>query len=1182
MKKMRYVSLAVLLCACLCQSGCLWMRNAPDIAPALPSTITIGLNQTYQYDLANHENGGPEKCLHPGELNWSVTSTDPELFTAEVNSAKQLVLTSKGQAGSGTITLTLTDQRGRSDSQTLQVIITDQTDPTEGEGEGEGEPNGMFELRGERVIYVKVGGEFIDPGVTAVDGYNGPLPVTIVSTVNTSVIGTYTVTYTATDSSGNTATLVRIVHVVDLTPPVITIQGDNPVTINIKVPYRDGGAIVTDNCGGMIDIDVVSTVNTAAFGTYSVTYTATDASGNSAQAIRTVIVGDNLAPQITILGSNPATTAINTSYTDAGATAIDNGDGDLTGLIQTVSTVDLTTLGSYTVTYTVTDSHGNTAQAVRTVNVQTIGIEIIEMPEFGVEGWIYGKVTGINPATHKVSLVIQYLELWYIKETLDNPSVYIDLDGNFAYWFISHPNDVNATAFYFTVLPIDAEPELCLPCFSRPEHPQAVTTLLVSRDPNARTLWFSGHVWDTKESGGIAVDPGPVRFSNSTDNVWVDELSDQLHLRLTYDGTNWNGVEVISQESPGYGTICFTTISQLDNFQIEPVFGAFLWDTTAPTVNFREIDMLEVAKWLQYLETNMQNVLQPCSECPSSSTHCHRFSVDTPDGQPELTHYLVWQPGYIECRTYFGAYSLTNLPPIEKLANVWIYTGTDVPEPGNEKMRFNIWLVNGQPPSDGQEVEVVISQCDWQTGVPVWSSDMTAPVINILGDNPATQEAMTPYTDAGATAIDDTDGDISASVTVENLVNVNLLGTYTVTYTATDSQGNTTTAVRMVNVVDTTPPVIEIIGGEDIDVPVEDPPGENFPMEILAAGYDWGISYHIGSYSLTSNADCAIELDSYDQVQILFHTDTGMVLVRNDQGRWVKNNAWPVVPYKSHCSMALTADDITYIATVAPGSGEKLICLNNKTGSWIAQTVNSLTSIGLENSIAITSTGNVVIGYWRWLSGAGTGYHYVSWNNGTDVWQTAPLGDSGRCSTNTLLDSLEAVHLIHGPMYTTNSSGSWVTAGLPNGVTNSSAKMDDADKIWIASRYGITNNASGSWTTENIFATILPGADTSYFVLDEDSLVIDSLGNLHLCFLQRSGYFDPIKWQAVMYASNLLGTWSVQVIDSWLFGSTDYRYMSPSLELDSQDMAHVVYYNLEDNKVRYATFDPYAVLGGAK
>ncbi|GEM_PF-6451792 len=78
---------------------------------------------------------------------------------------------------------------------------------------------------------------------------------------------------------------------------------------------------------------------------------------------------ENTPPIITILGDNPFTLNINTVFTDPGATATDTEDGNITSHIIASSTVATSTIGSYTVTYTVTDSGGLTATSTRTVNV---------------------------------------------------------------------------------------------------------------------------------------------------------------------------------------------------------------------------------------------------------------------------------------------------------------------------------------------------------------------------------------------------------------------------------------------------------------------------------------------------------------------------------------------------------------------------------------------------------------------------------------------------------------------------------------------------------------------------------------------------------------------------------------------------------------------------------------------
>src|SRR3989475_6869978 len=78
---------------------------------------------------------------------------------------------------------------------------------------------------------------------------------------------------------------------------------------------------------------------------------------------------DTTPPVITLLGSNPVTVQVGSTYTDAGATATDNIDGILTPSITVSNSVNTTVAGTYTVTYNVSDKAGNAAQAIRTVNV---------------------------------------------------------------------------------------------------------------------------------------------------------------------------------------------------------------------------------------------------------------------------------------------------------------------------------------------------------------------------------------------------------------------------------------------------------------------------------------------------------------------------------------------------------------------------------------------------------------------------------------------------------------------------------------------------------------------------------------------------------------------------------------------------------------------------------------------
>jgi uncharacterized protein YjdB len=84
----------------------------------------------------------------------------------------------------------------------------------------------------------------------------------------------------------------------------------------------------------------------------------------------------------------------------------------------------------------------------------------------------------------------------------------------------------------------------------------------------------------------------------------------------------------------------------------------------------------------------------------------------------------------------------------------------------------------------------------------IFSNDITPPVITILGNNTETVLQGSIYVDAGATALDNVDGNVTANIITTNTVNTAIIGTYTVTYDVSDANGNAAvTATRTVNVV---------------------------------------------------------------------------------------------------------------------------------------------------------------------------------------------------------------------------------------------------------------------------------------------------------------------------------------------------------------------------------------------
>jgi len=99
-----------------------------------------------------------------------------------------------------------------------------------------------------------------------------------------------------------------------------------------------------------------------------------DAAGNWQEEATTYIwTIDTTPPVITLLGDNPVNLYVGNTYDDAGATALDDVDGDITSDIITVNPVDTATAGTYTITYNVSDTAGNSAkEVIRTVNISEV------------------------------------------------------------------------------------------------------------------------------------------------------------------------------------------------------------------------------------------------------------------------------------------------------------------------------------------------------------------------------------------------------------------------------------------------------------------------------------------------------------------------------------------------------------------------------------------------------------------------------------------------------------------------------------------------------------------------------------------------------------------------------------------------------------------------------------------
>jgi len=103
-----------------------------------------------------------------------------------------------------------------------------------------------------------------------------------------------------------------------------------------------------------------------------VSYTVHDKMGNETVVLRHIVVVDPEPPVLTLLGDASYSISAGHAFTDPGYTATDNIDGNITDKVVIDGSVNIYSPGTYTLTYSVTDSFNNVATATRTVTVNAV------------------------------------------------------------------------------------------------------------------------------------------------------------------------------------------------------------------------------------------------------------------------------------------------------------------------------------------------------------------------------------------------------------------------------------------------------------------------------------------------------------------------------------------------------------------------------------------------------------------------------------------------------------------------------------------------------------------------------------------------------------------------------------------------------------------------------------------
>lgn len=175
-------------------------------------------------------------------------------------------------------------------------------------------------------------------------------------------------------------------NIINVAQPIINLNGTSVMNIEQNASFTDPG-VSSIQAKEEIDVSAVTkryeyfdgvntttveALDTSKVGTYFIYYEVSDSSENKGLAIRIVNVYkiDTTPPTITVVGETSMTLDYGVEYTDQGAIAQDDIDGDLTSKIIVVGEVNTQKEGTRVIKYLIIDSEGNTASAIRTVYVR--------------------------------------------------------------------------------------------------------------------------------------------------------------------------------------------------------------------------------------------------------------------------------------------------------------------------------------------------------------------------------------------------------------------------------------------------------------------------------------------------------------------------------------------------------------------------------------------------------------------------------------------------------------------------------------------------------------------------------------------------------------------------------------------------------------------------------------------
>ena len=694
---------------------------APIIVPAVDGTGTPATDAAIVAFLA----GATALDNVDGDLTGGITHNAPAQFPLGVTTVVTFSVTdAAGNPGSAQATVTVTDQGS--------PIVTAPAPLTVAAVDALGTPATAAAIQ-----------TFLT-GATAVDAVDGDLTASITHDAPAQFpLGVTTVTFSVTDSGTNTGTAQATVTIADQTAPVVTapapiivpaVDGTGTPATDAAIVAFLAGATALDN----VDGDLTGGITHNAPGQFpvgvtTVTFSVTDAAGNPGSAQATVTVTDQGSPIVTApapltvaavdaLGTPATAAAIQTFLT--GATAVDAVDGDLTASITHDAPAQFP-LGVTTVTFSVTDSGTNTGTAQATVTIADQTAPVVTAPAPIIVPAVDGTGT---PATD--AAIVAFLAGATALDNVDG-----DLTGG-----ITH----NAPG----------------------QFPVGVTTVTFSvTDAAGNPGSAQATVTVTDQGSPIVTAPAPLTVA-AVDALGTPATAAAIQTFLTgataVDAVDGDLTASITHDAPaqfplGVTTVTFSVTDSGTNTGTAQA-TVTIADQTAPVV------------------TAPAPIIVPAVD-----------GTGTPATDAAIVAFLA------------GATALDNVDG--DLTGGITHNAPGQFPVGVTTVTFSVTDAAGNPGS----AQATVTVTDQGSPIVTAPAPLTVAAVDALG-TPATAAAIQTFL-TGATAVDAVDGDLTASITHDAPAQFPL-GVTTVTFSVTDSGTNTGTAQATVTIADQTAPVV--------------------------------------------------------------------------------------------------------------------------------------------------------------------------------------------------------------------------------------------------------------------------------------------------------------------------------------------------------------------------------------